>query len=549
MEQISTSTYSSQTTIRASSETLPAKLPEGSFREHQLRRDSSLDWTDSYTEVDEDELKDDASIRTKSSQVPYCIFSKQKKWSIVIMAAVATFISPLTANIFLPAMNSMQETLNISVTEIKLGVTVYMIFQAISPSFWGALSDVWGRRPVYLSTMLVYVGACIGLAMNDKYWVLLVLRMIQAFGSSSVVAIGAGTISDICTPSERGGYMGYYSLGTTSGPVLGPVLGGVVSQALGWRWIFWVLAILGGSLFIVHFLFLNETLRALVGNGSGYANPTPFQWLERRREKRRNGPKSERLTTATDKPKRSTPNPLQSLLYLREVDVVLLVLYYSFQYGAMYCFTTSVPALFSNIYGLDDMQIGLTYLANGFGCVVGSVAQGKLLDRDFRIVALKHGMDPSQVKGGKLTPEFPLEYARLRLSWIYILFFNVVLIVYGWCLHVKAHLAIVLILHFILGVSSTALTNSIQTLMVDMFPGRSASIMASNNLIRCLFGAGATIIIDPALEKLGVGWSFTVVSLILLPTRLLVLPLLKWGPSWRQARLEKTLAKECATAK
>jgi MFS family permease len=100
----------------------------------------------------------------------------------------------------------------------KLGVTVYMIFQvlsnarlygllsknwnvktcfylkAISPSFWGALSDVWGRRPVYLSTMLVYVGACIGLAMNDKYWVLLVLRMIQAFGSSSVVAIGAGTI-------------------------------------------------------------------------------------------------------------------------------------------------------------------------------------------------------------------------------------------------------------------------------------------------------------------------------------------------------------------
>jgi hypothetical protein len=42
--------------------------------------------------------------------------------------------------------------------------------------------------------------------------------------------------------------------------------------------------------------------------------------------------------------------------------------------------------------------------------------------------------------------------------------------------------------------------------MVDMFPGRSASIMASNNLIRCLFGAGATVLIDPALEALGVGW-------------------------------------------
>lgn len=66
--------------------------------------------------------------------------------------------------------------------------------QAISPSFWGALSDVWGRRPVYLSTMVVYIGACIGLALTKSYPLLLVLRMIQAFGSSSVVAIGAGTI-------------------------------------------------------------------------------------------------------------------------------------------------------------------------------------------------------------------------------------------------------------------------------------------------------------------------------------------------------------------
>jgi hypothetical protein len=56
------------------------------------------------------------------------------------------------------------------------------------------------------------------------------------------------------------------------------------------------------------------------------------------------------------------------------------------------------------------------------------------------------------------------------------------------------------------GASGVAITNSIQTLMVDMFPGRSASIMASNNLIRCLFGAGATVLIDPALQALGVGW-------------------------------------------
>lgn len=72
-----------------------------------------------------------------------------------------------------------------------------MIFQAISPSFWSALADTRGRRPVYLCTLLVYVVACIGLAVTSSYISLLLLRMLQAFGASSVIAIGAGTIGKL----------------------------------------------------------------------------------------------------------------------------------------------------------------------------------------------------------------------------------------------------------------------------------------------------------------------------------------------------------------
>jgi MFS family permease len=72
-----------------------------------------------------------------------------------------------------------------------------MILQAISPTFWGTLADNLGRRPVMLSTIVVYCGACIGLALTPNYASLIVLRMIQAFGSSSTVAIAAGILSDI----------------------------------------------------------------------------------------------------------------------------------------------------------------------------------------------------------------------------------------------------------------------------------------------------------------------------------------------------------------
>lgn len=72
-----------------------------------------------------------------------------------------------------------------------------MVFQATSPTFWGTIADHYGRRPVLLITMIIYSGACVGLALSPNYAALMVFRCLQAFGSSSVIAISAGVLSDI----------------------------------------------------------------------------------------------------------------------------------------------------------------------------------------------------------------------------------------------------------------------------------------------------------------------------------------------------------------
>lgn len=71
-----------------------------------------------------------------------------------------------------------------SAGDISLAVTVYLIFQAFTPSFFGAASDSYGRRPVWLLTMFIYLGGCIGLALcpTSAFWLLLVLRAVQATG-------------------------------------------------------------------------------------------------------------------------------------------------------------------------------------------------------------------------------------------------------------------------------------------------------------------------------------------------------------------------------
>ncbi|KAI7881682.1 MFS general substrate transporter [Lichtheimia hyalospora FSU 10163] len=441
---------------------------------------------------------------------------------------MAAFFSPFSANSYFPALEKVEQDLNITTQQVNLSVTVFMLFQAISPSFWSVLADTHGRRPIYLATLFVYILASIGTALASSYVSLLLFRMLQAFGSSSVIAIGAGTIADIAPPSERGGYLGWYSLGFNIAPLLGPAIGGFLSQYLGWRWIFWTMAIICGIHWLVLGCWLPETLRSLVGNGSGYANPTPMQWWQHQRTHQKSLA-GRSLKSWSMKMRHFILLPFQPLLYAKEWDVLALLILYGVQYGACYAMTTSMPYLFSRVYNLSESLIGACYLANGIGCIVGSVFQGKVLNYNYKRLMQSHYTDDNH--------DFPIEYARLRTLWIHALLFNVLFVVYGWALYAKIHIAIVLSIQFILGFTSQAIFNASQTLLVDMFPDKSASVTATNNMFRCFFGALATVMVLPIIQLVGAGWAFTIISAILLLSRITLVLAMSYGPKWRRQRM------------
>ncbi|KAI8076220.1 major facilitator superfamily domain-containing protein [Thamnidium elegans] len=329
-----------------------------------------------------------------------------------------------------------------------------MILQAISPTFWGTIADSWGRRPVLLMTMVIYCASCIGLALTPNYAVLMVLRMIQAFGSSSLIAISAG-------------------------PVLGPVLGGIISEKLGWRWIFWVLLILGCSSLLIVGFFVPETLRVLVGNGSGYANPTPSQWLKKHRSKE------------LDQDKKKLEHPKMNFLapftYLLEPDVFLILWLNGVAFTVFYCIMTSTTKQFSIYYPyLSELEIGVCFLSMGLGTIIGGFAKGKLLDRDYRKTSYK--------------AEFSIYTARLKNIWFHLMAMQVATCIYGWIIQIGAPLPAALAIQFVFAFSCSGVTSTCQTLLVDLFPGRGASITASNNLMRCILGAAATAYIEPAIQ-------------------------------------------------
>lgn len=142
----------------------------------------------------------------------YSSFSLWEKRLIVLGAALSAFFSPLTAQIYFPALNVVANAFHVSTSKINLTVTTYMIFQGITPMFIGGLADTAGRRPAYLLCFVVYIAANIGVALCQSYAELMILRCLQSAGSASTVALCQAVVADIVTSAERGQYIGITSI-------------------------------------------------------------------------------------------------------------------------------------------------------------------------------------------------------------------------------------------------------------------------------------------------------------------------------------------------
>ena len=378
-----------------------------------------------------------------SGREPYSVFHKSTRIFIVAMASICCFVSPLSANIYFPALNPIAADLHVSPSLINVSVTTFMIFQGLAPSLMGNLADTSGRRPAYLISYVIYLGACIGLALQTSYPALLVLRCIQASGSSSSIALGIAVAADVATAAERGTYIGWVTSGSLVGPSIAPILGGILAQFLGWRAIFWFLVIFVSVLIVPLVLFFPETGRNVVGNGSIPPQPWNRDLPSVIRERRMRSKMSELHRTRTEQSERSAraalkakrpirfPNPLSTLKILTEKDVGLLLLYLSLVYSAFYSVTTSIPYLFAKIYHFNSLQVGLVYIPYGVGSFLACLLNGRLLDWRFRRVANSLGIE---IVNGKTTDtrNFPLERARLPIALIFVFIGNSALLCYGW---------------------------------------------------------------------------------------------------------------------
>lgn len=245
---------------------------------------------------------------------------------------------------------------------------------AVFPLWWSAFSEVLGRRTIYLVSFALFTTWNIIAAVSTSMAMLIVMRVLGGGASSSVLAIGAGTLADIWEPKERGKAMGIFILGPMLGPLLAPIIGGALTQAWGWQSTQWFQTIYGGLVLMILLFCLPETL---VRRGSDVA----VGEKEVTSNSNSNRAALQRIKAITLFLKKSLIDPLLILSYLRFPVVFVTVWLSSVTFGSLYMLNIAVQRTFQNPpYNFSEIVTGLTYIPGSLGYMVAGILGGRWAD-------------------------------------------------------------------------------------------------------------------------------------------------------------------------
>lgn len=173
------------------------------------------------------------------------------KGIIILIFSYATTCTVLYSTSYTSAIPGMREEFGIDETLGIMGVTTYLLGMATGSVVLAPLSEMYGRRPIYLIVMALFVVFVIPCAVAKNMATILVARFLGAFCAAAMISNAPGTVNDIVDGDHRALAFSVWSIGPMNGPVIGPVVGGFVYQYLGWRWTNWVVVIVSAVAWVV----------------------------------------------------------------------------------------------------------------------------------------------------------------------------------------------------------------------------------------------------------------------------------------------------------
>ncbi|CZT15634.1 related to multidrug resistant protein [Ramularia collo-cygni] len=402
----------------------------------------------------------------------------RKKWRVVLVASWISFITPLASTMVSPALPEIAQGLRIESHKITaLIVSLDILGFAVSGVLSAPLSEMYGRRPLYNLSTVCFAALTLGCGFAPNIAVLLALRFIHGALGTACMVIGGATCADVFDPMQRAQAVAVWASVILLGPNVGPIIGGIVVQAKGWRWIFYIFAMAGAVNVVLSLLLMPETAAVVLKQRRIARLKADIDTADR----------SSRNGTSL----RALARPLK-LLFFSPV-VLIMAIYSAITHAVVYLLFTSIPFTFSPQYHFSPRTTGLTYLAPGLGMMFGAFAGGFLSGRTAKLT----------MADGTHSPEKRLDSAITVPGSLCMV---AGLLLYGWSVNFHIHymsaLAGLLMYGFGLAFTGTCA----QTYVVECHLEHSASVTAAFTVLTSILSGILPMTGLEIFSSLGMGW-------------------------------------------
>ncbi|KAH7143225.1 major facilitator superfamily domain-containing protein [Fusarium sp. MPI-SDFR-AT-0072] len=405
-----------------------------------------------------------------------------KKWSIVVITSLATFVVSFGSSVYSAAIPHIQAGFRVSPDAALLGITLYVIGFALGPMAWGPASELYGkRRPLFLGYAIFCI-CQLPCALAHNMPLLLTFRFLSGLaGSSSLAILGGMYVDFLRRPAERGISTAVFSVATFCGPTVGPVVGNLATLKLGWRWTAW-LPLIGGVVFgSVAFLLTPETSEVVIlrQRSKGNTSVTPSRIY---------------------RPERGISIFVQSYLtkpvrmFVREPILIFFTIYMSLAYGIIYLTFTMYPLAFVTVRGWSRMDGSLPFLGMTIGVVLACI--GIALHSIYYIQQSRDHVPERRLP--------PMIAGSILLSagifW------------FGWTSSRSVHWLAQATAGVFLGSGSILVLMSGVVYLIEVYLVHANSALAINNFLRCVIAATFPLYATDLLVDAGLGVGGSVIG-------------------------------------
>lgn len=425
-------------------------------------------------------------------------WSKAYRWYITLVASILVVCIAFGSSIVTGGLGLIEERYNVSLEVAILTCSIMVCGFAVGPLLWSPLSEIIGRRPVYIISLSLYTIFNIPCALSPNIGGLLVCRFLCGVFSSSGLSLAGGTIADIWNVEERGMAIAYFAAAPYCGPVIGPIVCGwinVGSHRL--DLFFWVNMAFAGAMTIIVAL-IPETYAPVI--------------LKRRAATLRKETGNNNIITEQEKTKLTLREIVRTSLIrpitmmLTEPVLDLMCLYIVLIYAMLYAFFFAYPVIFGTLYHYNDGFIGLMLIPILIGAGFALVAT-PFIEKQFKAVCLQRAPTPEDRLIGALigAPFIPIALFILgATSYKHII----------WVGPASSGIAF--------GFGMVLCYYSVNNYIIDSYHKFPASALAAKVFLRSGGGAAFPLFITQMYHRLGLQWAswllaFLGLAMVLIP--------------------------------